>query len=163
MQSDLPPPQNNLDAEVLKQFRIIFKSVRKHFQAVESAVGISGAQLWALFAIAESPGMRITELAKAMALHQSTTSNLVEKLFELGLVRREKSATDARAVGLYLTELGAERLPSAPAPFKGLLPDALEKLPYGTLRDLNVCLDALLNIMQRLERDAGDTTPLSDS
>jgi DNA-binding MarR family transcriptional regulator len=156
------PHEEALDVEVLKQFRVIFKSVRKHFQSVEDALGISGAQLWALSCIAEKPGIRVTELARAMTLHQSTTSNLIEKLADLDLVRRERSSADGRIITLYPTESGTIRLEGAPAPVRGLLPDALGRLPYNTLRDLHRSLETLLGTMGNLEESAGESTPLSD-
>jgi hypothetical protein len=33
---------------VLQKFRLIFKSVKKHFHWVETETGVSGSQLWAL-------------------------------------------------------------------------------------------------------------------
>ena len=156
-------PDAALDAEVLKQFRVIFKSVRKHFQSIEDTLAISGSQLWALSAIAETPGLRVTELARSMSLHQSTASNLIEKLVEQGLVRREKSASDGRSIRLHISAAGEAKLATAPGPVKGLLPDALEKLPHGTLRDLHQNLSVLLSTMSNLDPDAGNTTPLSDS
>ncbi len=41
--------------EALRQFRVIFGAVRQHFQAVEKACGVSGAQIWAMAACASSP------------------------------------------------------------------------------------------------------------
>ncbi|GAB3257987.1 MarR family winged helix-turn-helix transcriptional regulator [Chitinimonas naiadis] len=156
-------PDTALDAEVLKQFRVIFKSVRKHFQSIEDTLAISGSQLWALSAIGETPGLRVTELAKAMSLHQSTASNLIEKLVEQGLVRRERSSSDGRSIRLHISETGKAKLATAPGPVKGLLPDALEKLPHGTLRDLHQNLNVLLSTMSNLDPDAGNSTPLSDN
>ena len=63
--------------EVLQQFRILVKSIRSHYQQVEARSGVSGAQLWALAHIAGSPGSKVGELARALAIHQSTASNLV--------------------------------------------------------------------------------------
>src|SRR5215470_6227157 len=34
--------------EVLEQFRVIVKSIRRHYQDVERRAGVTGAQLWAL-------------------------------------------------------------------------------------------------------------------
>ncbi|MCE1172760.1 MAG: MarR family transcriptional regulator, partial [Azovibrio sp.] len=79
--SDSRPSPAPMD--VLKQFRSIFNTVKQHFQQVEAACRVSGAQLWALAVIVRQPGLRVSELAKAMAVHQSTTSNLVERLVEL--------------------------------------------------------------------------------
>lgn len=151
----------SLDLEVLRQFRLIFKSVRNHFQSVEKAVGISGSQLWAASVIAEQPGIRVSELAKSMSIHQTTASNLVEKLCDLGLVVREKSATDSRVVLLKITDAGQERLKQAPSSVRGLVPDALEKLPYASLVSLHRNLAELIEKMDSLEPQ-GEETPLAD-
>lgn len=150
-----------LDLEVLRQFRVIFKSVRRHFQLIEKTVGISGSQLWAAAAIAERPGIRVTELAKTMSVHQTTASNLVEKLVETGIVKRERSSQDSRMVLLYITELGRSRLEAAPGPMQGILPDALGKMPYSTLTSLHRNLAELLEKMDSLALH-GEDTPLAD-
>lgn len=156
------PDDFALDLEVLRQFRVIFKSVRRHFQSIEDATGVSGSQLWAAATIADTPGMRVTELARAMSIHQTTASNLVEKLVGLDLVRRERSETDSRAVSLYITETGQQRLDSAPGPYRGLLPDALGKLPYASLVDLHHNLAELLLCMRALDAQEDGDTPLAD-
>lgn len=152
---------SSLDVEVLRQFRVIFKSVRKHFNLIESMAGVSGAQLWALHAISSRPGLRVTELSKAMSIHQSTASNLVEKLVENGYVERKKGVEDSRVVRLTLTALGQDRLKRAPGPVRGILPEALEQLPQETLLELNHALGALLAKMALSEEQDGGT-PLSD-
>ena len=82
--------QNSAEVmQVLKEFRLIFKSVKRHFQWVEKQTGISGAQLWAMAAVVEKPGIRVTELGQTMAIHQSTTSNLVERLVQADLQLRK--------------------------------------------------------------------------
>src|ERR1051325_11439878 len=65
--------------EVLAQFRVVFKSVRRHYQDVERRSGITGALLWALAEIASRPGTQVGELARALAVHPSTASNLVRR------------------------------------------------------------------------------------
>ena len=57
-----------LDMEVLRQFRIIFRSVRRHFQIVENRVGLRGSLLWALSIVAEQPGISLTRLAGAIRI-----------------------------------------------------------------------------------------------
>ncbi len=156
-----PMPRPDLEKDVLKQFRVIMQSVRKHFQDVEKRCGVSGAQLWALSCIAANPNIRLSGLAKSMTVHQSTASNLVEKLVELGYVRRIKANDDQRAIQLSLSEAGQAVLARAPGPFQGLLPDALSKMPEADLQALNRHLSALLTLMQRVDPQAR-LTPLSD-
>jgi DNA-binding MarR family transcriptional regulator len=151
MQDVKQSDEARVDVEVLKQFRVIFKSVRKHFQAVEDACGVSGAQLWALSRIAAEPGLRVSDLAKSLAIHQSTASNLIEKLVEQGLVSRERSSRDQRVVHLSISSLGEAVLGRAPGPFQGLLPDALSKLDADQLNTLHESLSTLLQLMADIE------------
>lgn len=132
---------------VLKEFRLIFKSVKRHFQWVEKQTGISGAQLWAMAAVVEQPGIRVTELGKTMAIHQSTTSNLVERLVQADLVRRERAAADQRVVQLYPTAKGSRLVKKAPVSVRGVLMDALDKLNPKELAQLNTSLKSLIEKM----------------
>ncbi|MDD5240539.1 MAG: MarR family transcriptional regulator [Sulfuricella sp.] len=144
----------------LRQFRIVFSSVKKHFQDIESKCGVSGAQLWAISEMADSPGLRVSELAQAMSIHQSTASNLVGELERNGFIRKERG-TDQRVVRLYLTEQGSEVVARAPKPMIGVLPDALQRLPENILGSLSGNMDVLIATMQ-LKDEAAATKPLSD-
>lgn len=146
---------------VLQQFRFIFKSAKKHFQWVEQETGISGSQLWALAQIASAPGLRVTELARALAIHQSTASNLVDKLVRRKLIRRERRREDQRVVQLFLTPRGKDIVAMAPKPYEGVLPDALMRLPQGDLGKLDGLLKSLARRM-RVRDASGRRTPLAD-
>jgi DNA-binding MarR family transcriptional regulator len=153
--------EHPLDIEVLKQFRVIFKSVRRHFQSIEQSCGVSGAQLWALAKIDEIPDITINHLAEELAIHQTTASNLVEKLAGKNLVYKIRQKADQRFVALALTPAGQQMLSDAPAPLQGLLPDALGKMPYKKLLALFHLLDDLQKLMEHIEVDAG-AAPLSE-
>ncbi len=121
---------NKLDSkasalETLKLFRIIFKSANRHFHEVEKKAGIGGASLWALAEILDVDSLTVSELAKAMSIHQSTASNLIEKLEVKGYVVRIRSLEDRRVVNIELTNQGRDVLSLAPPPYRGILPDAL--------------------------------------
>ena len=153
--------QDDLAREGLRKFRVIFGAVRQHFQAVERACGVSGAQVWVMATLAESPGMRVSQLANALAIHQSTASNLLDKIEKAGLIRRERSSKDQRVVHLYLTEAGEAALARAPRPFTGLLTYALNKLSKDTLEDLNENLAQVIAGMEQVDSAAADR-PLSE-
>ena len=134
-------------AEALRQFRVIFGAVRQHFQAVEKACGVSGAQIWAMAALRQTPGMRVSELAQALSIHASTASNLLDKIEKSGLVRRERNSTDQRVVRLYLTPAGETALEKAPQPLTGILTHALGQLSDDALARLNQDLATLITHM----------------
>jgi DNA-binding MarR family transcriptional regulator len=139
---------------VLEQFRVIFRSTKVHFQWVKEATGVSGAQLWVLAQLHERPGIRVTELAQALAIHQSTASNLIDKLAALGLVQRERSAEDQRVVHVSLTPGGKAVVERAPRPLEGVLPDALRSLGAAELRELQGQLERLAGRMKVRDRAA---------
>src|SRR3954468_8674164 len=139
---------NELAAEVLGRFREGFRAAKLHFAAVQRIAGISGAQLWALSEINAQPGLRVSDLTQRMSLHQSTVSNLVEKLNSAGLLRRIREAGDNRVVRLQLTSAGRKVLARAPSPARGVLPDALDKLDGRSLKKLSSALESLVKEMK---------------
>lgn len=147
-------PAQTLALETLRLFRIIFKSTGRHFHDIEKAVGIGGASLWALAEIAEKDGVKVSGLAKAMSVHQSTASNLIEKLETSGLVIRSRSQQDRRVVHLSLTDQGRALLAKAPPPYRGILPDALMQLDPDMLTELHHHLAELIGCMQRTQDNA---------
>ncbi len=158
---DIKANESDKARETLKRFRIVFSSVKKHFDDIEAQCGVSGAQLWALWEISRSPGLRVSELANALLIHQSTASNLLVKLEEKMLIRRERASHDQRVVRLHMTEKGNDIIARAPKPMIGLLPDALQRLPEDTLANLLECMDALISRMQ-IRDDEANAKPLSE-
>ncbi|WP_298233187.1 MarR family winged helix-turn-helix transcriptional regulator [uncultured Azohydromonas sp.] len=158
------PPQssdkNELAAEVLRQFRQVFNAVKTHFQHVEKKVGLGGAQVWALSVIRDTAGIRVSELAQAMDIHQSTASNLVKGLIEKGLISAERDGPDKRVVRLKLQTAGAKALRAAPGPFEGVLPSALQSLDVSTLERLNADLGGLVTVLNADEH--GAKVPLAE-
>ncbi|ARU32927.1 hypothetical protein CAP31_09830 [Sulfuriferula sp. AH1] len=131
----------------LRKFRTIFSAVRQHTQWVEAQCGISGAQLWVLYELAAQPGMRVSELANALAIKRSTASNLLDKIAQRGLIRRERGSPDQRAVHLYLTDAGVAVMTKAPQPAQGILIDSLSRLSPDELAALDQDLSKLMDLM----------------
>lgn len=133
---------------ILKLFRIIFKSTTQHSHDVEQKLGIGGASLWALAEVAVAESLTVSGLAQTMSIHQSTASNLIEKLESRGYLVRQRSESDRRIVHLTLTSKGRETLAQAPPPYRGILPDAVMKLSPETLNQL---YDNLSELVSKLE------------
>ena len=148
--------------DVLKAFRVIFSSVRRHFAEVERACGMSGAQLWALAKIVALPGLRVADLASALAIHQTTASNLVDRLARSKLIVRKRSSIDHRVVHLFATAEGRRRIASAPGPVEGLLPDALGRLPADIISRLKGDLATLVATL-RMQDAAAAFQPLAQA
>jgi DNA-binding MarR family transcriptional regulator len=152
-------PENNANSktqalETLKLFRIIFKSANRHFHEIEKLAGIGGASLWALAEIVETDKLTVTDLATHMSIHQSTASNLLDKLEAEGYITKVKSTRDRRVVYLEATDQGREVLTKAPLPHRGILPDALMRLNPEVLTELYAHLTELVNGMDKTQINA---------
>lgn len=153
--------QVKLATASLQHFRVIFSSVKKHLSDTESTCGISGSQLWVLYELNRAPDLKVTELAANLAIHQSTASNLIEKLVKKELIVKKRETTDQRVVRLSLTEQGVEMIKSAPPSPRGVLRDALDRLDTEKLAGLAEGLEELIVQINSKDLDAG-LIPLSD-
>jgi DNA-binding MarR family transcriptional regulator len=140
--------------EVLKQFRLIFKATQQHSQWVESQYGVTSAQLWAICEISKSTDLKVTDLAKAMSIHHSTTCSLLDKLVKKKLVERRRVSQDQRVVTLVLTNMGAsiaEKITVAP---QGVLQHAIFELPEDSVKTLATHLKLLVSAMNIHDEEA---------
>ena len=146
----------NLEASkrVLRKFRLVFNTVKSHFQNIEKKVGIGGAQVWALSVIANNSGIGVNDLALALDVHQTTASNLVRGLVKLEMIDVRKDGADRRTVQLHVKPAGEKILKKAPAPFSGVLPHALEQLDTKTLERLDKDLARLMCLINADEQVA---------
>lgn len=106
MRPESTTPNNSVDREaqtrvVVQQLRIVYRAMQEHSRWVEKQCGVTAAQLWALWELAARPGMRVSELSQALSLHQSTTSNLLDKLEKKDLVARRRGGPDQRVAIIY--------------------------------------------------------------
>jgi DNA-binding MarR family transcriptional regulator len=126
-------------------FRKVVTSVKRHLMSRDGhgEGSPSGAQLWALFHIQANSGLTVLELTEKLSLHQSTTSNLVEKLESAGYIRRERDSSDRRVVRLFVSRTGTRVLKQAPDPAGGKLPEVLNRLSPQELAALELALQSL--------------------
>lgn len=145
----------------LQHFRVIFSSVKKHLSDTESACGISSSQLWVLYELHKAPDLKVSEIANNLAIHQSTASNLIEKLVKKHLIVKKRETTDQRVVRLSLTEQGLDIIKNAPPSPRGVLRDALDRLDMDTLSALTQNLSQLSLHINGKDAEAG-LVPLAD-
>lgn len=150
-----------LSLQVLKKFRIIYGSVRQHFRDVEKTCGVSGSQLWIMQEITNTAGIGVSELAERLSIHQSTCSQLVEKLVARKLIIKERSKEDQRRVGLRLSDTAAKLIKNAPGPAEGVLPEALGALSTEAMQALDLALEKVIKQLQYRDDNLAKR-PLSD-
>jgi len=104
-------------------------------------MGLSGAQLFVLQKLGESPAISLNDLARRTHTHQSSVSVVVTRLVRRGLIQRLRSPADARALELRLTSRGQGLLRRAPGAAQDRLIAAIEALGTARRRLLASALD----------------------
>jgi DNA-binding MarR family transcriptional regulator len=138
---------------VLDAVRRIVHALRASSRRAEQDVGLSGAQLFVLQKLAETPEMSVNELAARTHTHQSSVSTVVSRLVEKGLVRRARSTADARRVALSIAPRAQRVVGRGPDVAQDRLIRAVEDLPAARRRELALGLGALARALD------GDARP----
>lgn len=146
-EEDMGPREEQVRT-IVQSLRIIFGSIQAHSHWIEQQCGVSAVQLWALRDLANSPGLKVTELALVLSVHPSNCSSMVDKLRKKGLARKQRIGPDQRVVRLHITPKGQELLASAPGPLQGALIDALNAMPDDKLLNLDINLISVIRRMK---------------
>jgi DNA-binding MarR family transcriptional regulator len=141
--------------DILIKLRVAIRAAQRHSNWIEKQCGVNGAQLWIMQELFDTPGLRVGDIAKRLAIHQTTTSNLLDVLQKNGLIIKARDTGDQRVVKLSLSEQGHAVLNKAPTPARGLLPEALRQLSPDKVQALNQGLDGLLECIGALDEGLG--------
>jgi DNA-binding MarR family transcriptional regulator len=99
--------------ESLAQFRKVLRDLAQLNEPSDLADGLTSQRYEALLALRArglSPKMTVGELAEELSLKPHSVAGLVNRMEEVGFVRRIKDRSDRRRVLIALTEDGARRL-----------------------------------------------------
>ena len=72
----------------------------------QERLGVSGAQLGALFVVVERPGSRQREVAEILGYNESAITALVGRMLQAELLERRADPSDGRASLLFATARG---------------------------------------------------------
>ncbi len=126
-------PSADLPSAVLAHVRRIIHAIHAQSAAIESHVGLTGPQFWALreIATASDDGLSLGDIARRLALHPANAGRLVDRLAAKDLVTRAGDARDKRVVVVRATSAGKKLvLTPVGAPAQaGLLDTALQHGP----------------------------------
>lgn len=106
-----------------------------------------------LFALSAEP-LRISDVAASEGIGQSAATRLVARLEALGHVRRERDATDGRAVIVTLTEQGVAELELMRDQSRHVMREVLGNCSARQLRQLATAA-AALDLLERSMRTRG--------
>ncbi|HEY6725721.1 MAG TPA: MarR family transcriptional regulator [Polyangiaceae bacterium] len=133
--------------DILDDLRRIVQVLRESSRAAERRLGVTGAQLFVLRALADERALSLNTLAERTRTHQSTVSVVVKRLARKNLVHRKTSASDGRRVELELSARGRTLLDRAPHAAQDQLIAGIERLYARERRALARGLGTLVEHM----------------
>lgn len=133
-----------LPAQIALLTRLLTKQFGERYSYTEARI---------LSSLAESP-RRIGELAELEGLAQPTTTLLLKRLEQQGLVLRERQAHDQRVVLASLTDAGQAALDDLRSLAAAGLRRHLDAMPDQQLTALTAATDALADLIATLQSDA---------
>ncbi|EZP76836.1 TrmB family transcriptional regulator [Parageobacillus genomosp. 1] len=101
--------QREIMYSVFRMQKALYRLVRED----AARVGITEVQLMILYTLWKKENIRLNDLAEKLNLSNSNVSGTVDRLVNAGLVVREISKHDRRAVILSLTDKGRETIKKA--------------------------------------------------
>jgi MarR family transcriptional regulator, organic hydroperoxide resistance regulator len=104
----------------------IRKALRREFEARASGLDITASQLQVLRRLWEGDGILTSTLTRDVASDGGTITGLLDRLEAKGLIRRERSLEDRRAVRVFLNPAGRELEPPLTGRIGALNGQALE-------------------------------------
>jgi DNA-binding MarR family transcriptional regulator len=92
----------------------------------QHGLGLSDYRALGQLAVAEKGGMRISELAEALGLNESSVSRLTDRLEQAGFTERCVCEDDRRGVYAFITDAGRAQLAAAASTYRDHLAAALD-------------------------------------
>lgn len=142
-------PLSTREYDLLAAFRYTLRRFLAFSERAAGRVGLTQQQYQALLAVRAHHGadpLSISELAAQMLVKHHSAVGMVDRLEEIGMVRRERSPRDRRKVGLRLTPRGAQVF------------ERLAAVHRAELRRIGPNLGRIMTYLARSESDAAPSS-----
>ncbi|MEO8561294.1 MAG: MarR family transcriptional regulator [bacterium] len=144
-----PRPLDRSIIVSIDALRRILRALRLAESEIQSAVGLSAAQLFVLRALEDGHEASLSDLALRTMTDRSSVASVVVRLLDAGLVLRSVSHADRRRAAIVVTGKGRAVLARSPAPPTALLVAAMSALTArgrATLADQLVALTSAMGL-----------------
>jgi DNA-binding MarR family transcriptional regulator len=134
----------NETARIMDALRRAVRALRAANTDAERKLGVSAAQVFLLREIATNPHGSLSDLANRVHAAQSSVSEVVTRLTELGMVQKVTSAVDRRRIEIALTARGREVVAAVGETVQERLIAALEDMNAAQRKGLAEAFEAWL-------------------
>lgn len=146
--------------EILIALRRIIRAVDLRSKTLVKETGLTAPQLVVMQALARGGATKPSALSRTVSLSQPTVTAILERLTAAGLVKRDKSDTDRRAVLAELTEAGVQAAANSPQLLQAGFIEAFHELPSW---ERHMLIASLQRIAALMNAEAIDASPILDA
>ncbi len=143
-----PAPASNDVEELVESVHDVMRSVFHRLHPAVEAEGISIGQFWSLHLVSSLRSASLSTVARHLAVSAPTVCANVDSLESQGLVSRQRSERDRRAVELSLTPKGRRVEARVWAEVGRLMAEAADDLPP---RDVATAVRVFRELHRRLD------------
>lgn len=143
--------------DLLIALRRITRAIDLHSKRLQKESGLTTSQLLVIEAIEKLSDPTPSSIAREILLSQGTVTNLIDRMERNGLVRRVKSASDKRSVGLVTTPEGLKRYQNAPELLQAEFLTEFRKLETWEQHHL---LSAVERVASMMDASGLDASPI---
>ena len=142
---------------ILDTIRRLVRMLRVSDRSAQSQLGISGAQLFVLRVLRNTPGLSLNELASRTRTDQSSVSVVVGRLVDAGLLNRQRDDRDARRLILNLTPKGSALIDQAPRSATERMLEVFDGMPPA---DRKRFADEFEDVLHRIGTPEAGSAPM---
>ena len=139
------------DAALQEWVAVFMRRSMRSFIQYAREHGLSMSQINALFHIHHHGGSGVTDLGEHLGISNAAVSQLLERLVQQGLIRRDEDPADRRAKKLTLTEKGALTLQEGIHARQGWLHDLAGTLSAAEKEQVTAALKILIDKTRQLD------------
>jgi DNA-binding MarR family transcriptional regulator len=145
--------------EILKALRRILRRVTMHSRQMQRETGLTLPQVLAMRLLGDMAGGQASqvELSRALQLSQPTVTGIIDRLERAGLVKRDRSTSDRRKIGVSLTGAGRARPEASPTP---LQEQFMTRLMQLSVVERAALLESLNRVVTLMEAETIDAAPI---
>ncbi len=137
--------------QIAEELRPLILRIGRHLRRETDQPGVTSQQATLLWLVKSRPGLSLRELARAEGISAPSLSAHVDRLEDLGLIRRVRSSDDRRRVGLELTTEGRMTLRRVRARRTSWLAGRLARRSDEDRERLEQALPALAALLEPVE------------
>lgn len=141
-------PHSKNTPQFISRIVCVRKALRREFEQQAGALDITASQFQVLKCLWAQDGISTSALSQVASSDGGTMTGVLDRLESKGLIRRERSKTDRRAVEIWLTPQGRE----LEAPLLKIVTDINQRALKGlTQKQQQELLNALEQVRENLD------------